>query len=110
ANPRPRIRGLFRDSSTVEQTAVNRKVQGSNPCPGANFASGVAPRYCGAATNVTYLSSVAGRPARCPKKDSNSCLSRPHHGGGSLGSGSELPRTSFDAHSRTTYIGQDRSD
>src|SRR5207245_3431440 len=39
ANPRPRIRGLFRDSSTVEQTAVNRKVQGSNPCPGANVLS-----------------------------------------------------------------------
>ena len=33
----PRIHGPFRDSSTVEQAAVNRKVQGSNPCPGANF-------------------------------------------------------------------------
>src|ERR1700688_2738425 len=28
---------LFRSSSTVEQAAVNRKVQGSNPCSGANF-------------------------------------------------------------------------
>jgi hypothetical protein len=27
----------FRDSSTVEQAAVNRKVQGSNPCPGAKI-------------------------------------------------------------------------
>jgi hypothetical protein len=26
---------LFRSSSTVEQAAVNRKVQGSNPCSGA---------------------------------------------------------------------------
>ena len=33
----PRIHEPFRDSSTVEQAAVNRKVQGSNPCPGANF-------------------------------------------------------------------------
>jgi hypothetical protein len=28
--------GPFRSSSTVEQAAVNRKVQGSNPCSGAN--------------------------------------------------------------------------
>ena len=27
---------LFRDSSTVEQTAVNRSVTGSNPVRGAN--------------------------------------------------------------------------
>ena len=27
----------FRSSSTVEQAAVNRKVQGSNPCSGAKI-------------------------------------------------------------------------
>ena len=48
SNPERRRRGailnshtiqnaLFRSSSTVEQAAVNRKVQGSNPCSGANF-------------------------------------------------------------------------
>jgi hypothetical protein len=36
SNPAPTIQNaLFRSSSTVEQAAVNRKVQGSNPCSGA---------------------------------------------------------------------------
>jgi hypothetical protein len=43
-NPFAQVRALARqphralpDSSTVEQAAVNRKVQGSNPCRGAKF-------------------------------------------------------------------------
>src|SRR5713101_9743577 len=43
---RPRIQQPFRTSSTVEQAAVNRKVQGSNPWSGAKseLESGSHPR------------------------------------------------------------------
>jgi hypothetical protein len=40
-NPAPAPVPLFRGSSAVEQSAVNRSVRGSNPRPGANKIKGL---------------------------------------------------------------------
>src|ERR1700730_15380843 len=64
---RPRIqRTPFRDSSTVEQAAVNRKVQGSNTCPGANSP------FClekVAGRSLPYWKSVAWGSSKGPELD-----------------------------------------
>ncbi len=79
-------------AQSVEQAAVNRKVQGSSPCPGASLASGVAPRYCGAGTNGPHILVAAAMRGGRPKKDSNSCFAPASCKGG----GSSPPRPTTD--------------
>ena len=59
---------LFRSSSTVEQAAVNRKVQGSNPCSGAKsefeFSPNAAWGTRSAATVQQRCSNVCRRQRR----------------------------------------------
>ena len=56
----------------VMQGSVNRKVQGSNPCPGASLAFGVAFGYCGAGTSGPHILLPAALRAGRFNKDSNS--------------------------------------
>jgi hypothetical protein len=49
---------LFRSSSTVEQAAVNRKVQGSNPCSGAKSEYEIVPRMGAVGTEYSNCAAV----------------------------------------------------
>src|SRR5579859_3776692 len=70
--PPPRIRMVQSGiAQPVEQAAVNRKVQGSNPCPGASLPFGFGARYCGPGTVRHQVLSFFGSPDEGPRTDSN---------------------------------------
>jgi hypothetical protein len=71
--PASETRSAFLGSSTVERSAVNRNVRGSNPCRGANNFNGLGALAIGSFT-VYVLRNAAGRVTSDRRATSNNAL------------------------------------